>query len=116
MVEEDDDLAGAVRRRRDAVGILFEERPGEGQHQQRDRGAAQEQQQPVVNLPPLHRLVRNPAQEHQRREVNDLFPLPPDQMDQHGHGYRREPEEERRGQKGHGFTAPGFTVWRLPRY
>ena len=59
------------------------------------------EQQPVADAPPPDRLVRNLAQEHQRRELDHTLPLALNQMNQHGNGERAKADEHQRCDKSH---------------
>jgi hypothetical protein len=91
--------------RASAAGCCRGERvaPQEGarerRHDERQRRQAQQQQRPVANPPAPHGLVGNPLQEHQRRKLDDVLPLALDQVNDHRHRQRREPEQEQRGQE-----------------
>ena len=82
LVEEDDDFA-CTRGRGGGQRPLLEERTGEGEHQQRDRGTTHREQQPMTDTPPPDRLVGNALQEHQRRKQHDTAALALDQVHEH---------------------------------
>ena len=96
LIEQDDDLARAAA---DGRGdrALAEERPRERGDDQRDRRGAHQQQRPVADAPPPHRLIRNPPHEHQRRKLDDALLLALNQVDQHRDGDRAEAEQKNRG-------------------
>ena len=101
-VEQDDDLApGACRGRRARAGP---ERPREREGEQRERGDAQQQQRPVADGAALHRLVRDLAQEHQRRELDDAPAIALHEVHHDRDGDRREGREQRRRQERHHRT------------
>jgi hypothetical protein len=72
-------------------------------HDQRQRRQAHRQQQPVADAPPLHRLIRNLAQEHQRGKRDDRLALLLREMDQDRHRECGEPEQEQRRQERHAY-------------
>ncbi len=74
-VEQDHDLAGAAGRRRPARRRPDRNGRANASGDQREREDAQREQRPVANRAAAHRLVRDPAQEHQRRERHDRPPL-----------------------------------------
>ena len=104
-IEQHDDVARAAGRGRELRAA--QERPRKRGDDQRDRRQPQRQQQPVANAAPLHRLVRNLAQEHQRRKLDrptcapsasgESAPAPP---------ARPRPEQEQRRQERHGLPRP----------
>ena len=63
------------------------------------RRRAHQQQEPVADPPPPHRLIRNPLDEHQRRKLDDALPLALNQVDQDRDRDRAEADEEERGEK-----------------
>jgi hypothetical protein len=87
-------------------GIHTEERPCERRDDQRQRRDTETQQQPVVNATTLHRLVRNPPDEHQRRELDHGLALALDQMDEDRNGDRGQAREKQRREEGHGLSHP----------
>ncbi len=60
--------------------------------------------QHVAQPPPLHRLVRNLAQEHQRRELHDVPSLLLDQVQEHRNRERGQTGEEQRREERHHRT------------
>jgi hypothetical protein len=66
------------------------------ENDERECGEPHRQQQPVLNLPPPHRLIRNPPHEHQRWKTDDLLLLTLSEMEQHGYRETRERDEEER--------------------
>ena len=62
---------------------LPEERPGECRDDHRHRRRAHQEQEPVADAAPADRLIRDAAQKHERRELDDRLPLALDQMDDH---------------------------------
>ena len=74
---------------------LLQERTRERRDDQRDRRRAHQQQRPVADPPPPHRLVRDPAHEHQRRKLDDALLLALNQVDQDRNGDRAEAEQEK---------------------
>ena len=78
-----------------------EERPRERGDEQRERRAAQHEQQQMAQLLPAHRSIRNALQEHQRRKLDDDAALAVDQVDDHRNGDRGEAGEERGSEEIH---------------
>ena len=99
VVEEDDDLARAGVGGRGAT--VLEEGPRERGDEQRERDAAENEEQQVSDLLPADRLVGNPLQKHQRRKLDHDLPLPVDQMDDHRDGDGGEAREEGRSEEVH---------------
>jgi hypothetical protein len=60
--------------------------------------AAAQQQVPMTDPAPPHRLIRDPLHEHQRREVDDVLPFALDEVHDHRDGERAEGDEEQRTQ------------------
>ena len=75
---------------------MLDERTREGEDDERQRGEPDEQQQPVVNLAAADGLIRNPPDEHQRREMDDLLLLALREVQQHGNRQAGEGDEEKR--------------------
>ncbi len=102
-IEEHDDFASAAAARGCRVRAP-EERTPECEHQQRQRRQAHREQEPVPDPASLHRLIRNPSDEHQRRELHDIAALFLNQMQHHRNRESREADEEERRQKRHHRT------------
>ena len=62
---------------------------------------AHQQQEPVPDPPPPHRLIGNLLHEHQRRKLDHPLPLALNQMHQHRNRDGRQTDEEERGEKRH---------------
>ena len=78
-------------------------RSRDDQHQRRQ---PQQQQRPVANAPPLHRLIRNPPQEHQRRKLDDVLPLALSQVDQNRNRQRGQRRRKRAGARNDIYCDP----------
>jgi hypothetical protein len=78
---------------------LAEEGTGKRQHDERDGRGAHQEQPPVANSAPAHRLVGNAPDEHQRRKRDDRLPLALNQVDENRDGDRRQAREEQGRQK-----------------
>jgi len=102
LVEQDDDLAAAAGGGDRGRRALGEEGPRERRHDERDRGGAHEQQEPMPDTAAPHGLVRNLLHEHQRRKVDDALALALNQVHEDRHDDRAETEKEQGGEKGHG--------------
>ena len=101
VVQQDDQLAGAPVAAAAETSAPRRNGRANAEHDQQQRREPQHQQPPVLNPPPPHRLIRNLAQEHQRRKLDDLLPLALHQMQQDRNGQRGETDEEQRGEEGH---------------
>jgi len=96
LIDQHDDLArsaGSGQRRRRAFG---QERPRERRHEQGNRRCAHQQQEPVADPTALHRLIRDLLHEHQRRELDDAFPLALNQVHDDRHRDGGETHEKQR--------------------
>ena len=102
MIEQHDELAAAAGRGGDD-GFLAEERTRERCDDHQDRRAPHQQERPVADPPAAHGLIRDPLHEHERRKLDDAFPLPLDEVHEYRDGYGRAGEQEQGSQEGHGI-------------
>ncbi|HEY3459280.1 MAG TPA: hypothetical protein VGL52_00530, partial [Casimicrobiaceae bacterium] len=99
-IDEDDELARAAPGSAERCGAAHKW-PRERHHENRESQAAEDEQKDVPQLLTPHRPVRYPLQKHQRGKLNDLAPLPIDQVNDHGNRERREPGQKERSEKRH---------------
>ena len=114
-VEEDDHLPRARHGTGRRDGVDRQKRSREGSNQQHHRAGPHEEQPPVVDPAPFDGLVRHALDEHERRKLDDVLPLALDEVHQDRHGDGREPQEEERCKKRHGYRTR-IRRSRLPRY
>jgi hypothetical protein len=100
LIEQDHQLAIATGRG-NRGSALRQKRPRERRDDQRDRGSAHQQQEPVPDPPPPHRLIGNLLDEHQRRKLDHPLPFALYQMHQYRNGDGRQTDEKQRGEKRH---------------
>ena len=96
---------GGEKRQRPAGMNRLAAHDGERGERQGQRRQPHQQERPVADPTPLHRLIRDLAQEHQRGEGHDLLPLLLDQMNDHRDRKAGEADEKQRGEEGHGQRA-----------
>ena len=97
LIEHDHQLASAAERCDLCRGALRKEWACERRDDERNRRGAHQQQEPVTDPPPAHRLIRNLLDEHQRRKFDDPFPLALNQMHEDRDRNRAEADEEEGG-------------------
>ena len=102
-IDEDHDLARAARGCRRRIRAA-KERPPEREHDQRQRRQPHHQQHPVTNPPPPNRLIRNPPQEHQRRELDDVLAFALNQVQEDRNGESGKGDEKQGSQERHHRT------------
>ena len=92
-IQHDDHLS-RTERRADRHGGVLQEGTRERGHEKDQREGSDRQQCPMMDLPALARPKRNLPEEHQRREVHDVLPLPFGEMNDDGHCQTQEAQQE----------------------
>ena len=92
--EQDHQLAASASDSCDCRRAGRQERPREGEDDERQRRRAHQQQEPVAEPAAPDRLIGNPLHEHQRREFDDALFLPLHQVHEHRDGESAQAEEE----------------------